>query len=170
MLLTATAFTLLSGLSPDIRRNSYLASFENLDYISIENNCNITTESILRDVYLKSNDNKLLKNVPKYLEDECVNKDVQINVIKIIENLSKIYIDNIHEDNVYVSGYGTVLMDFEKDKYIFSLEIGTKSIGYFSEIDSETNDFCEEASIEDDSFNISVGKLNTDFINFYNRI
>lgn len=173
MFFTLTAFTLISGLSPDARKNSYLANFDDSDivvaempYGSISHNYNTMTNFCIID----KNDN-LLKNISKYLEEENIQKEVQINTIKVIESLSEFFIDNIDLDSIYTSSYGTILVDFERDNNIFSIEIGSKSIGYFSEIESITNDFCEESFIDDnEKLNLTIGKLNNDFLNFYNRI
>ena len=133
--------------------------FSDQDYSTMINFCVIDKSDIL------------LKNISKYLEDENIQKEVQANTIKIIENLSEFFIDNIDFDSIYTSSYGTVLIDFEKGNNIFSIEVGSKSIGYFSEIESITNDFCEESFITDDEkLYLTTGKLNNDFLNFYNRI
>jgi hypothetical protein len=124
--------------------------------------------------YLENNYKELafLRKTISYLQSENLNAEIQANLNKILETLPNIFIDNvISNDNVYCSSYGTVLIDFEEKNNIFSLEIGTSSIGYFSEINSVTSDFCEEIFIDnDDNFERSVRKLNNDFLAFYDRI
>ena len=173
MFFTLTAFTLISGLSPDVRKNSYLATFEDSDIVVSERPfifANKEYDIMTNFCFVNSND-VLVKDISKYLEGENIKKEVQINTIKVIEKLSEFFIDNIDLDSVYISSYGTVLIDFEKEQNIFSIEVGTKSIGYFSEVKSITNDFCEESYIDnDEKLCLTIGKLNNDFLNFYNRI
>ena len=111
------------------------------------------------------------KKIMSYLQSENLSAEIQVNVNNILEKLPNIFIENVRsKDNIYSSSYGTVLIDFEEDGKIFSLEVGTKSIGYFSEIDSTTNDFCEEIIIEEDNFEESIDKVNSDFLAFYDKI
>jgi hypothetical protein len=173
MFFTLTAFTLISGLSPDARKNSYLANFDDSEIVVAESPYVFMSQddNTMVNFCIIDTGDKLLKNISKYLEEENIHKEVQINTIKVVESLSEFFIDNIDLDSIYPSSYGTVLVDFEKDNNIFSIEIGTKSIGYFSEVESVTYDFCEESFIDDnEKFNLTIGKLNNDFLNFYNRI
>ena len=173
MVFTLTALTLISGLSLDLRQNSYLATFEDSDIVMVERPFIFSNQdrNTMINYSLIDKSNNLLKSLTKYLDEENIQVEVQINTIKVIENLSELFIANIDLDFVYTSNYGTVLIDFEKGKSIFSIEIGAKSIGYFSEIKAITNDFCEESFIDnDDKLLLTIGKLNNDFLNFYNRI
>jgi hypothetical protein len=106
-----------------------------------------------------------------YLQEEGVRTDVQKNTNLLIENLSDLYIDKIDLESIYISGWGTLIIDFEGDNNIFSLEIGSKSIGYFSEINSKTVNFCGESFINtEESLNRTMIQLNSDLLNFYNKI
>lgn len=111
------------------------------------------------------------KKIMMYLQTEKLSADIQVNVNNILEKLPYIFIENVRsKDNVYRSSYGTVMIDFEEDGNVFSLEVGTKSIGYFSEINSCTNDFCEEILIDEDNFEKSIDRVNSDFLAFYDKL
>jgi hypothetical protein len=169
MFITLTAFTLVSGLSLDMKRNSYLANFEVNEAIicpifSNPYNYNITDFLVNKCDFIK-------RNISNYLQEENIQTDVQINTYRVIENLSEFFIDNVDLNSIYTSKYGTVLIDFEKNNNIFSIEIGVKSIGYFSEIDTKTIDFCEETFIDNENnLSSSLSKLNKSFLEFYNKI
>lgn len=172
MIVTFTALTVVSGLSIDVRRNSYIEDLQqNEDVLSYQNIAPPIEEvSLSKSIYF-NHKQELIKNVTEYLQQECTDNKVQRNTILILEQLTSFFVENINFDSIYLSSYGTVLIDFEQDKYSFSLEIGSKSIGYFSEIDSVTFNFCEESKIDDKSSLIkTLGLLNKDFIEFYEEI
>lgn len=125
-----------------------------------------------QDYYLMYNQqDSIIKKIMNNLQSENIAEDVQFNVNKIIEKLPEIFIDNIlSKENMYSSSYGTFIIDFEENGNVFSLEVGTNSIGYFSEIDSKTKNFCEEISIDAENFDESILKINTDFLAFYDRL
>jgi hypothetical protein len=120
---------------------------------------------------MDSNISLIKKSLSVYLQDNGVKDNVKINTYHLIENLFHLYMDKIDLESIYLSNWGTVLIDFEKDNNIFSIEIGSKSIGYFSEINSKTEHFCEEAFINsEDSFNSTMYQLKSDLNDFYNKI
>lgn len=171
MFITLTAFTLVSGLSLDMRRNSYLASINVNNVFVAESPICINQNDYKITDFLVNKSNLIQKAIAKYLQEEKVQNDVQLNTYRIIEKLSELFIDNLDLDSIYISKYGTVLIDFEKENNLFSIEVGSKSIGYFSEIYSKTNNFCQEAFIDtEDALVATIGQLNTDFRDFYGRI
>ena len=67
-------------------------------------------------------------------EDLKIGQEVFNNSLKIIDDLYPSLSQELNVDKLYPTSYGTVIMDWEKGNGdIFSLEIGSKSIGYFIE-------------------------------------
>lgn len=162
-----TLATMLTGLSADVKRNSYLESFRSSDWGFPSEQVEYSYEPFM---LCNSIVNKSVSSLTN-LDYESLSIDVRRNSINIIERLSTIFIDNISDDNLYPSSYGTFIIEFEKNNSIFSLEVGKNSIGYFSEINGNTVHFQEEINIENfEELDLIVGDLNKVFFDFYSKI
>lgn len=89
------------------------------------------------------------------------------NAINIIDNISPFYLTKLDEHNIYSTNYGTIIFDweFESEKVgesIFSLEIGKKSIGYFSEKNGETSQQVDSLNIDKQNILQTIAKINQD--------
>ena len=166
MLITATV--ILAGLSADVRRQSFLESYvnDNSNY-QIEYVQNDTQFS--NDFYLDINSESKRIEILNELESEIINKDVKRNAVDIIRNLSALFLMNFNINNLYESSYGTAILEYEIDNSNFTIEIGEKSFGYFSEKDGDYLKIIEEVLISDkyDERDVIIGNLNKDFIDFY---
>jgi hypothetical protein len=59
------------------------------------------------------------------------------NAIKFIQSLPTSIIENVEEDEINASPYGTLVVDFRNSKEeLVSVEIGKNQIGFFSELES----------------------------------
>jgi len=76
---------------------------------------------------------------------------------------------NFNINNLYESSYGTAILEYEIDNSNFTIEIGEKSFGYFSEKDGDYLKIIDEVLISDkyDERDVIIGNLNKDFIDFY---
>ena len=135
----------LMSLSTDYKKNSYLAnviSFENND---IECIVDVDEQNYFEGFIRIDNVNKIKKHLFHLLNQSSISYPVYNNASNLLVNLPEIVLDKIDIDNIYESNYGTVMVDIEfKDNDIFSLEIGRKSIGYFSEVNDSTYSYCDE--------------------------
>lgn len=166
MLITATV--ILAGLSADVRRQSFLESYvnDNLNY-QIEYVQNDTQLS--NDFYLDRTSESKRIEILNELESEIINKDVKRNTVDIIRNLPALFLMNFNINNLYESSYGTAILEYEIDNSNFTIEIGEKSFGYFSEKDGDYLKIIDEVLISDkyDERDVIIGNLNKDFIDFY---
>lgn len=113
---------------------------------------------------LKSENLNFYENLVKSLIDENISSSVFNNTLKIYNSLSTTIANNISLEDIYNSNNGTVIMDFELDfNNVFSLEIGNKEIGYFSEIKSERGVFCQNSLIDEST----IKNLNRELESFY---
>lgn len=113
---------------------------------------------------LKSENLNFYENLVKSLIDENISSSVFNNTLKIYNSLSTTIANNISLEDIYNSNNGTVIMDFELDfNNVFSLEIGNKEIGYFSEINSERGVFCQNSLIDEST----IKNLNRELESFY---
>ena len=166
MLITATV--ILAGLSADVRRQSFLESYvnDNSNY-QIEYVQNDTQFS--NDFYLDRTSESKRIEILNELESEIINKDVKRNTVDIIRNLPALFLMNFDINNLYESSYGTAILEYEIDNSNFTIEIGEKSFGYFSEKDGDYLRIIDEVLTFDtyDEREVIIGNLNKDFIDFY---
>lgn len=102
-----------------------------------------------------------------YLRNENIKNPVIDNTLKVFESFHKNVKDKFDsEDSIYVSNYKTVIIEYKDMNNIFTLEIGEKSFGYFSEINSKLEHYCEEEFIN----NESISQLNNALIDYFNKI
>jgi hypothetical protein len=68
---------------------------------------------------------------------DATNPDIVVinNSIAFINSLPETVVSDINKDNLIPTPYGTVVIDFSKDKELVSVEIGEKKIGFFSEFE-----------------------------------
>jgi hypothetical protein len=162
-----TLATMLTGLSGDVRKNSYLESHRTMDWRFTSEQ----VESKFEPFLLESADVNIRLNDFRNLYYDNISNKVKSNTLSVLDRLSSIFIDNVTEDSFYPSSYGTIIIEFEKKGAIFSLEIGKNRIGYFSEIDGKTVHFQEEVSIDNpEHLNLAIGELNDLFFDFYSKI
>ena len=77
--------------------------------------------SILNDIFLNRNNS--------------VSREVFRNTYTIMSELPPSVLEVLNEENIYQSKFGTLIFDWEKNEDVFSLEIGSNSVGYFIEVD-----------------------------------
>lgn len=88
--------------------------------------------------------NKLISQIKK--EDYSIN--VLRNAIHLIEKLPESLISKLNEESFYKSSYNTLIIDFESDNNSLTIDIGSKSFGYFIEKDDQLIDLKENLEIE----------------------
>ncbi|NOJ75696.1 hypothetical protein [Empedobacter stercoris] len=168
MLITATT-VILAGLSADVRRQSFLESYVNdnstypTEYLHNEPKFN-------NDFYLDHTNESRRFEILNELEAEVLNNEVRKNAVEIIRNLPALFLINFDMSNLYVSSYGTTILEYETHNSNFTIEIGEKSFGYFSEVNGNYLTINEDVSITElnqEKKDLILGKLNTDFIDYY---
>ena len=160
------ATLLLGGLSVDARRQSFLVSYgedlgQNIEYVYDSND-------YVQNLYFLDNHEESVRNkILEELQNMSVSSKVKINSINLIKELSNLFIENFNPEDFYESSYGTLILDLIKGNSNFNIEIGQNSFGYFSEIKGKIIHLKEDIEILRDDNNF--GKLNIDFLDFYDR-
>lgn len=172
MLETIAITSMLMSLSTDYRKNSYLASVISNDSYYVEEIFQVTQKNYFEDFLCSDNINIIKNKIFQLLNLKEISADLHNNAYNLLVNLPEFILDKIDVENIYTSQYGTLMVDFEFfDSNIFSLEIGKKSVGYFSEIDSSTYIFCDELETIDKYGNlINSNVLINDIENFLSKL
>jgi hypothetical protein len=172
MLETIAITSMFMSLSTDYRKNSYLANVISNESHYVEEIYQGIQKNYF-DNFLCFDNINIIKNKIFQLHNlKEISADVHNNAYNLLINLPEFILDKIDIENIYTSRYGTVMIDFEFfESNIFSLEIGKKSIGYFSEIDSSTFLFCDELkTIDKDGNFISSNVLSNDIERFLSKL
>nr|WP_297306410.1 hypothetical protein [uncultured Flavobacterium sp.] len=166
MLITTTL--LFASLSPDVRRNSYIESLTNEPSYKVERSVNLN--SVKESLYLFDSESTRLNNLIENIKVANVSNEVLNNSINILKNLPSLFLSNFNEENLYSSSYGTIVLEFYKaDNSIFTIDIGKKSFGYFSESNNNIKHLEEDMSFSTDENQRknSIKILIQDFLDFY---
>ncbi len=155
----------LLALNPDIEKYSYTT----LTNYSIEHVSDFEEIDDLKNAYFLYNKkfSSKIELIKEQLNSFLINSDVDLkissdvynNSYSIIEELYPSIYDSLSLDDIYPSNYGTLIFDWEKENGdIFSLEIGSESLGYFIEVDGRDQKQIDEITIED-SLNVLLKDL-----------
>lgn len=169
--LTFVVPIIVPSLTINLKANSYLEkigvlnqyenSLSNIDYEKGESS-NIFYLNFEAPFKVKISNQLLLENVNEVMVN---------NLLRIIDVMPHTILNKFSNDAIYTSKLGTIIMEYENHKSIFSIEIGIKSIGYFSEINSTLVNYCDETLINsEESFINSVKELNKDLLTFFDEI
>lgn len=63
----------------------------------------------------------------------AVNKSVQNNAREFLTKLDYLFLDCLEEEDMYSTPYGTVVLDFQNEKGMVSVEVGESKIGFFTD-------------------------------------
>ncbi|MBK0382043.1 hypothetical protein I5M32_03645 [Pedobacter sp. SD-b] len=172
MLETIMATSMLMSLSTDYRKNSYLANIISNKSDTIEEVHLEPLNNYFADFISIGNFNKVEKKFFQLLNLNEISSEVYNNSYSLLTEFPEFILEEIDVENIYTSKYGTLLLDFEYDnKNIFSLEIGKDSIGYFSEINSKTDVFCESLKTIDNQGNtINAKQISSEIENFLSKL
>jgi hypothetical protein len=83
-------------------------------------------------------------------EEVPLNLKVVNNTTDFIDTLSTLIVEEIDMNNIYSTGYSTIVIDFEREDSLFSLELGVEQLGYFLEnngVDEKFNDYINYSEI-----------------------
>lgn len=157
-------------LSTDYKRNSYLANVIPFVGNDIGQLVDINEQNYFDGFSKIDNVNKVKNQLFSLLNQSRISYSVYNNASNLLVNLPELVLEKIDIDNVFESNYGTLMVDFElKNNDLFSLEIGKKSIGYFSEVDDVTYSYCDELeTVSEDGRVVSPNKLSEDLLDFLN--
>lgn len=111
-------------------------------------------------------ENKITKEIKGCFLRKEISENVYKNSLLVYNNLFKK--DKLKDEDVYTTEYGTLCLDWIRKDHCdnendFSLEIGKKTMGYFSEVNEKTIDYVEEVEINEKSIN----KLDKNLKKFY---
>lgn len=67
------------------------------------------------------------------------NVDAVRNARNLIHQLEEKDADKLLDGDVYASSYGSVVMDFETERGMVSVEIGDRSMGFFTDFENDVN-------------------------------
>lgn len=146
-MLETIALTLMSSLSTDYRKNSYLANVVENNDNDIENFVDTSEQNYFKGFSNIDNVNKIKNQLFQLLSQTNISYSVYNNASNFLTDLPELVLEKIEIENIYCSKYGTVMVDLEvDDANLFSLEIGKDSAGFFSEVDSSTLNYCDEVA------------------------
>lgn len=120
------------------------------DYV--ENNSRITLERTyfqkkVNDInwyYLSSIPSLPLMKYISTIQQENLSQDVLKNAVHLLEKLPESFIEILSPESFYKSKYNTLIIEMEKDFKSITIDIGSKSFGYFIENGAEVVDYKEE--------------------------
>lgn len=134
---------ILSSLNPDIEKRKYRveALEQREEYVTqkyeevfdykktyfIENNENHSYIEILQ--------NQIISKFYNLEIDHKISFEVLNNSLELLYKFYPSIYNCLEEYNIYSTDYNTLILDWEKNGDIFSLEVGVDSMGYFIEKD-----------------------------------
>jgi len=86
--------------------------------------------------------------------------DVYLNANDFLDKLDNKILNCLNEDNIIPTPYGTIVLDFQKESNLISVEIGEKQIGFFTEFSSGQN-------YESNGFNFPLRSMPTELVNAF---
>lgn len=103
-------------------------------------------EQLIKQKVIQEIDNELRNESGfRYVTQRVADKSKEV-----LNNINDKYFKYVdYEHDVYATPYHTCVVDFLKDKNLFSLEIGYNSIGYFTEINGEGHKCIDRLYIDD---------------------
>lgn len=118
------------------RYEDYRRGFVQFD-INVSNKTSVIAENIRRNFYSNNNGEKL-------------SDEVRIQALNVLDMLYPNMLVELDEDDIYITDYGTLIFDWEKDiDNVFSLELGAEHIGYFIEVDGIDEKQVDVINLED---------------------
>lgn len=118
------------------RYEDYRRGFVQFD-INVSNKTSVIAENIRRNIYSNNNGEKL-------------SDEVRIQALNVLDMLFPNMLVELDEDDIYITDYGTLIFDWEKDiDNVFSLELGAEHIGYFIEVDGIDEKQVDVINLED---------------------
>lgn len=107
-----------------------------------------------------------IMNILSEISKENYTNAVLYNGIHLIEKLPRTFLVKLNVESFYKSKYNTLIIDFEDESTCLTIDIGSKSFGYFIEKENNVVDFKESLSIETkEESQINYGILNQAIIN-----
>ncbi len=70
------------------------------------------------------------------------------NCFFLLQKLPKKYLQNISRDDISLTPYGTIVLDWTDKNKMLSLEIGDDSIGYFAKLANNETSIAESVKLE----------------------
>ncbi len=111
--------------------------------------------------YLSSIPSRPLMKYISTIQQENLSQDVFKNAVHLLEKLPESFIELLSPESIYKSKYNTLIIELEKESKSITIDIGSKSFGYFVENGAEVVDYKEELTTIDKNSSISnFGILN----------
>lgn len=79
---------------------------------------------------------------------EKPNREAIMNARHLIETLDRETLKSLASDAIYPSSYGSVILDFETERGLVSVEIGDKTMGFFTDFIDGNNYAAEDISTD----------------------
>ena len=115
--------------------------------------------------YQNNTIHKIELKISSIFDQGKISQEVYQTSVDILQNLPESVLLKIDLENLYETDYGTLVIDWQltsKDNE-FSLEIGNKCMGYFSELSNGSNFIVDEVN----SSTEEIITLNSSIENFY---
>ena len=101
------------------------------------------------------------------IQNENLSKEIKLNAIHLIEKLPESLLLNLSVDSIFKSKYNTLIVDFEEGTKNLTIDIGSKTFGYFIENNGEIVALHEELTISDKKVRVSsLEILNKSILNY----
>ncbi len=81
----------------------------------------------------------------------------------LLNMLPDTFIQNLDPDDIVLSPYGTIVIDWRRNDQLLSIEIGTSKVGFFTEFENS-----KYLSLEDTTFNTT--KLPDEMVNAFKEL
>lgn len=124
-------------LDPNIQKNDLLNELISQREVVVQDSRN--NEYISNTYFIKETRLDIFKKRVESFrttiwDEDRISSAVLTNTWSVLDRLSLKSLDRLNIDDIMVSSYGTIIIDWEKDREnVFSLEIGKDSLGYFIE-------------------------------------
>lgn len=80
------------------------------------------------------------------------------NCFGFLRNLPERYLSNLSKEDLSITPYGTIVLDWEDKNKLLSIEIGNDSLGYFTELNDTENLSSEAIKYDQDEIPSEVVK------------
>ncbi len=144
--------TSLLTLNPEVDRFRLMMEHNVIAEVYTDDN----VMDLKRTYFLKVSEHDVEYNIKKklleYFETKAdgISSEVLIQCYKLLDYLYPSLLNVFDEDDLYVTPYGTIVFDWEKNgDNVFSLEVGANDIGYFIEVDGEDIKQVDKIALED---------------------
>lgn len=168
----APLITSLFTLNPDVDRQKFnVTNFGEVVYYNESPKEDIKNSYLINTLSVSDHLSTLKRTLMEYTRlnnfDQKISSSVFNNSYKLLDSLSPSASEELDYEDIYVSSNGTIVIDWEKtEDDIFSLEIGSKSLGYFIEVNGVDTKQVDSLSLTHENFEKTSSQVLQDLLLF----